>query len=88
METVTGPLIGWRREPSDHGIILVLQVVENREQARRKDFTHVNLALNDRQLRSLTRDLIRASESRGLSLASKPSWWTILRTTFRKMRSN
>lgn len=61
-------LIGWKRSLSDHGIILSLQLASSREDAQNREFDSVSLALNDRQLRSLARDLQRAADERGLKL--------------------
>ncbi|MBO9603697.1 MAG: hypothetical protein J7496_14435 [Novosphingobium sp.] len=63
-----GALAGWRRTPSGHGIVLTLQVAESVAAFERKEFDRVELALNDRQLRSLARDLERAARSRGMDL--------------------
>ncbi len=64
--SLSGALIGWRRNSSRHGVILTLQIVENATQYQDHHYHQVNLALNERQLRSLARDLARASRSRGL----------------------
>lgn len=67
---VAGALLGWKRAMTDDGVVLRLQVAENKERYKKKDFEAVTLFLNDRQLRSYTRDLIRASKER--SIKSKP----------------
>ena len=43
-----------------------------RQEVEAKQRTRVTMALNDRQLRSLARDLARAARSRGLDLRSRP----------------
>jgi hypothetical protein len=70
---LSGALIGWERSGSRHGIIVTLQIVESADQYQGRGFHRVSVALNDRQLRSLARDLARAARSRGLNLnARKP----------------
>ena len=75
---VTGALIGWERKGSRHGIILTMQIVENAAQYQDHRYHRVAVALNDRQLRSMARDLARAARSRGLDLRAKPPWRTTL----------
>jgi hypothetical protein len=38
----------------------------------------VSLALNDRQIRSLARDLQRAAAERGVTLWARKRWWQLL----------
>ncbi len=64
----SGALVGWRQEKSDHGMVLRLQVARSLDDYRERGLDRIDLALNDRQLRSLTRDLVRMSDSRDLSL--------------------
>lgn len=68
----SGALIGWKRNPSEHGIVLSLQTASSVENARNKQFDTLSLALNDRQLRSLVRDLQRAALERGVQLQADP----------------
>jgi len=68
---VTGALIGWERRGARHGVILTLQIVENAAQYQDHRYHRVTMALNDRQLRSMARDLARAARSRGLDLRAK-----------------
>lgn len=65
---MVGALVGWRRSESEHGIVLLMQLAATGDDARNLDFDRVTLALNDRQLRSLARDLQRAADQRGLDL--------------------
>lgn len=67
-EYISGALIDWERRSSDHGIIITLHVAEA---GMRGGHHRISTALNDRQLRALTRDLIRASRARGLSIESR-----------------
>lgn len=67
-KSIVGALVGWKREPSQHGMIISLQVLNPDTGVEEKKFQRVSLALNDRQLRSLARDLQRAADERGLSL--------------------
>jgi hypothetical protein len=71
VKRLIGALVGWKRAPSSNGIVLTLQVAEAASDFRDKDFAHVNLALNERQLRSLARDLTRAAEDRGIDIFPK-----------------
>lgn len=73
-------LAGWKRSEADHGIMLALQLVASPRHFRERDFELVQVTLNDRQLRSLTRDLIRASRARGLDLGAAPPWWKFWRS--------
>jgi hypothetical protein len=68
---LSGALIGWERRGSRHGMIMTLQIVENAAQFQDHQYHRVSLAMNDRQLRSLARDLARAARSRGLDLRAK-----------------
>jgi hypothetical protein len=70
---LTGALIGWERRTSSHGVTVTMQIVENAKQYQDRRYHRVTMALNDRQLRSLARDLARAALSRGLDLRSRPS---------------
>jgi len=80
---ISGALVGWARQSSRHGIVMTLQVVHSAADYRDHRYHKVSVALNDRQLRSLARDLARAARARGLSLRSKPPWrtrvWLFLR---------
>ncbi len=73
-QRIVGALIGWKRRGSDHGIVLSLQIATSFARAESKDFDHISLALNDRQLRSLARDLQRAAAQRNMRLFAKPAW--------------
>jgi len=79
MQRLTGALVGWKRTPSKYGIVLTLQVVDGVEQYKRAEYDKVEVALNDRQLRSLARDLSRAAGERGIPLDSKRPWWRLRR---------
>ena len=68
-----GALIGWRRAESDHGIVVRLQIAASADDVRNQRWETIDLALNDRQLRSLTRDLMRAAKQRGLDLFAPKS---------------
>lgn len=65
-----GALIGWRREESEHGIVLRVQLAPSVDAVRADRLEAIDITLNDRQLRSLTRDLMRAAHGRGLDLFS------------------
>lgn len=66
--SVRGALVGWKREPAEHGIRLTLQVANSVGEYQEQRYKLVELALNDRQLRSLARDLTRAAGGRGMTL--------------------
>ncbi|WP_076072061.1 hypothetical protein [Sphingomonas montana] len=76
-----GALVGWKRERSQHGILLTIQVADGVEHATGQHWQIVQLALNERQLRSFARDLARAAEERGLELfpRPRPRWRRLLR---------
>jgi hypothetical protein len=67
-ELIAGALAGWNRTMTTYGCVLTLQVGETEEQFETHDYQRVLVALNDRQLRSLARDLQRAAEFRGIKL--------------------
>ena len=55
--------------------MLELQLVASKEDFEARNFIRVDMVLNDRQLRSLARDLARAAEERGVQLwGKKPAW--------------
>lgn len=68
---LTGALIGWERHGSEHGCVVTLQIVENATQFQDRQYHRVSMALNERQLRSLARDLARASQARGIDLHAR-----------------
>lgn len=71
---------GWRREQSANGIVLTMQIAFTRQQADKRNWEKLPLVLNDRQLRSLTRDLTRAAQERGIRLFATAPWWRRLLT--------
>jgi hypothetical protein len=75
MEHVSGALAGWRRTRTAHGIVLSLQVATSTDDAHRGKLGRVDVALNERQLRSLARDLARATEQRDMEVFARPRWW-------------
>jgi hypothetical protein len=77
-EAMIGALAGWRRHETPHGIVLNLQIAASAEKVAARDFMPVAVALNDRQLRSLARDLTRAAASRGIDLWPRQSLWKTL----------
>lgn len=82
--TLSGALAGWRRRQMESGVVLRLQISTTVDDYRNKSFQHCNVALNDRQLRSLARDLARAAEERGIQLHSDVS---LLRRLVRRLGS-
>jgi hypothetical protein len=73
----TGALVGWERNPAAYGIILRMQILTTRDDEGFSNFVEVQVALNDRQLRSLARDLRRAADERGLQLRPARRWWQL-----------
>lgn len=74
-----GALAGWTWTETPGGVTLKLQMAGSVEDFRERRFQHVILSLNDRQLRSIIRDLSRAAAVRGLPLFAKRSWWQRVR---------
>lgn len=68
-------VVGWKREQSRHGIVLTLQLIADRDAYRERRFDQMSIVLSDRQLRSLARDLIRASAARGMEVFAPRRWW-------------
>ena len=58
-------------------MILHLQLASSSTDVREGRLRSVNVVVNDRQLRSLTRDLTRAATERGLQLRAPLSWRTV-----------
>ena len=73
--TIVGALLGWRRTPSPHGMVLTMQVLRPEAFAQKQGYDSISVALNDRQICSLVRDLNRAAGERGLQIGSKAKWW-------------
>ena len=72
-------LVGWKREETQHGILMTLQLIRDAEGYRDRRFDRVLIVLSDRQLRSLARDLTRASAARGMDLFAPRPWWRFWR---------
>lgn len=69
-QDISGALLEWERRGSTHGVIVTLHIAES---GMGGGFHRVSMALNDRQLRALTRDLNKASRARGIVVeAPKP----------------
>lgn len=75
LSEMAGGLVGWRRNQVPGGTVLTLQVATSTQAFHDDDYTRVYLALNDRQLRSLARDLYRATEAKGIPLFAPRRWW-------------
>jgi hypothetical protein len=71
----TGALAGWKHRETPSGLVLTLQIAADAEAFQQRRFKVVQVALNDRQLRSLTRDLARMTMRRGMDLFARPSLW-------------
>ncbi|WP_203310019.1 MULTISPECIES: hypothetical protein [Sphingomonas] len=72
---MAGALAGWRRNRTRGGTVLTLQIADSAEGFRQGSYTKLHLALNDRQLRSLARDLYRATDEKGITLFAPRRWW-------------
>lgn len=72
---VYGALAGWKFTPSANGFVITMQIAESVESWKNHDYANVKIALNDRQIRSLARDLDRKVKSRGLVLRPRAAWW-------------
>lgn len=71
-DLIAGALAGWQRDMTHYGCVLTLQIAQSQDEFADREFQRVIVALNDRQLRSLARDLERAAERRGIKLWGKP----------------
>jgi uncharacterized Ntn-hydrolase superfamily protein len=76
---VVGALVGWKRQGSENGTVITLKV-QTVGMTSDRQYVDVAIALNDRQIRSLTRDMQRAAAGRGITLWSQPKWWRALLT--------
>lgn len=81
---ILGALAGWKRNKSENGTVITLQVARSSSAFSEKSFDLVTIALNDRQLRSFTRDLQRAAADRKIELHGVPR--RLSRITSRIMR--
>ena len=77
---------GWRRTRATHGIILSLQIASNPEDICHDRMDRVDVALNERQLRSRARHLVRAIAQRDLQLFARRRWWRALLSHRRSIR--
>ncbi|WP_336972323.1 hypothetical protein [Sphingobium aromaticiconvertens] len=75
---IVGALAGWKRDKSENGTVITLQVARDSSAFDEKSFDLVAIALNDRQLRSFARDLQRAAEDRQIKLWGKQKRFTRL----------
>ena len=74
-DDVYGALAGWKRAQSPHGAPVSLQLAGDRDAWDTRDYRRVHVTMNDRQLRSLARDLARAAKERGIALHAPRPWW-------------
>lgn len=72
LSLVVGALAGWKWTRADNGVVLSVQLAPSTESFETCTFATVSMALNDRQLRSLARDIKRMAAERGLELESPP----------------
>ncbi len=79
----SGALVGWKWNPTGDGLVLTMQLAASVTDFQENQFEVVQIALNDRQLRSLARDCGRMTEKRGLELWARPKWW---RRLFARLR--
>lgn len=80
-------LVGWKRDVTEHGIVLTMQVARTADDARLRRNDKVAIVLNERQLRSFARDLVRASASRGLDVFHEARGWRRLLQLVRGRRA-
>lgn len=73
--TTVGALKGWERTPSEHGTIITLWILTPEAAQSDNEADKVSMALNDRQIRSLARDLARAASDRSITLQADTRWW-------------
>lgn len=74
-DRIKGALAGWKHNSAEHGIFISLQIAGSVEDHKQRNYARVDIGLNDRQLRSLARDLERIASQRGLDLHARPSLW-------------
>lgn len=77
-QRLVGALVGWKRRRSANGIILTIQLATSEAAAQNRDYDQISFALNDRQIRSLARDLQRVAKERGIQLRARPRWTKFL----------
>jgi hypothetical protein len=77
-QRIVGALVGWKRRRSANGIILTIQLATSEAKAQSRDYDQISFALNDRQIRSLARDMQRVAKERGIQLRARPRWTRLL----------
>ena len=77
-QRIVGALVGWKRRRSANGIILTVQLATSEAKAQSRDYDQISFALNDRQIRSLARDMQRVAKERGIQLRARPRWMRLL----------
>ena len=77
-QRIVGALVGWKRRRSANGIILTIQLATSEAKAQSRDYDQISFALNDRQIRSLARDMQRVAKERGIQLRARPRWMSLL----------
>jgi hypothetical protein len=70
---IMGALAGWRRQMTPTGCVFKLEITEHADPGEEDDFRHVDIILDDKQIGSLARDLLRAADRRGIDLWPKPT---------------
>lgn len=63
-----GLLAGWKQREAEHCLVLTLQILESEQAADDRELGKAMLAVSDRQLCSLIRDLSRTATARNLDI--------------------
>lgn len=75
MNVAPRAVVGWKREETQHGIVVTLQLIGDATAYHEGRVDRVPIVLSNRQLRSLARDLARASRQRGMEVFAPRRWW-------------
>jgi hypothetical protein len=73
--SLDGALVSWKLQSTQNGCVLTLQLVASVQDFKNRKFRIARLTMNDRQLQSFARDIIRATDRRGVKIQAPPSLW-------------
>lgn len=84
--SIVGALAGWRRQMTPRGCIFKLEITDSAAPCDEGDFHHVEIVLDDQQIGSFARDLLRTADRRGIDLWPRPTLVAQLLGTARSAR--
>lgn len=70
-------VLDWSHRHSAQGLILSARIADMDRSRGAESSACVHMALDDRQLRALTIDLVKASMMRGIEFKRSRKWWQV-----------